>query len=187
MSDLRHEIIAVELVPHRAEWAGMAAAEAARLNDALGEVLIAVHHIGSTAIPGIKAKPIIDLIPVVADIERLDAAASRLEALGFDYLGEFGLPGRRYCRRNDAATGKRLVQLHCYARGNPEIDRHIAFRDYLRANPSIALQYEAEKLRAAALHPDNTLDYNAAKNDWIKRTERDALPWWRQGGFAPGQ
>jgi GrpB-like predicted nucleotidyltransferase (UPF0157 family) len=72
-------------------------------------------------------------------------------------------------------TGKRAFQLHCYAQGSPEIDRHLAFADYLRAHPTIAKDYEAEKIRAAALHPGNVLDYNDAKNDWIKRTERDAL------------
>jgi GrpB-like predicted nucleotidyltransferase (UPF0157 family) len=173
------EIIPVELVPHAPLWAEMATAETARLQAALGDVLVAVHHIGSSSIPAIMAKPIIDLIPVARDLESLDASQASLAALGYDYLGEFGLPGRRYCRRKDPATGKRAVQLHCYAQGFSEIDRHLAFRDYLRAHADIARAYEAEKLRAAALHPDNTLDYNAAKNDWIKKTERDALVWWR--------
>jgi GrpB-like predicted nucleotidyltransferase (UPF0157 family) len=70
----------VELVPHRAEWTAMAQAEAERLKSALGTLLIAVHHIGSTAIPGIKAKPIVDLIPLVSDIAALDTAAGKLEA-----------------------------------------------------------------------------------------------------------
>ena len=145
-----------------------------QVQEALGRVLVTVHHIGSTSIPGIRAKPIIDLIPVATDLPAFDRSLPRLQALGYECLGEFGLPGRRYCRRNDPATGKRACQLHCYAAGSPEIDRHVAFADYLRAHPAIAKDYEAEKLRAAALHPDNTLDYNDAKNDWIKRVERGA-------------
>jgi GrpB-like predicted nucleotidyltransferase (UPF0157 family) len=171
------EIIAVELVPHSALWAEMAAAETQRLKESLGDILATVHHIGSTSIPGILAKPIIDFIPVVTSHAALDASAPKLEALGYDYLGEFGLPGRRYCRLNDPATGKRKFQLHCYEAGYSEIDRHLAFRDYLRAHPLKAKAYEAEKIRAAKLHPDNTLDYNAEKNDWIKAAERDALAW----------
>lgn len=176
-NEIAIETIPVELVPHSEHWAEMARAESARLHNALGGMLLTVHHIGSTSIPGIKAKPIIDLIPIVTDLESLDGAIPLVEALGYVCLGEFGLPGRRYCRRNDPVTGKRAVQLHCYAQGWPEIDRHLAFRDYLRAHPAIAKDYEAEKLRAAALHPDNTIDYNHAKNDWIKATERDALLW----------
>lgn len=171
------EIIPVELVPYSPPWAQMAAAETQRLKGALGDVLVTVHHIGSTSIPGIIAKPIVDLIPIVTDVDALDAVRSRVTSLGYDYLGEFGLPGRRYCRKNDPATGKRQFQLHCYAEGWPEIARHLAFRDYLRAYPEKAKEYEAEKIRAAALHPDNTLDYNAEKNDWIKATEIVALKW----------
>jgi GrpB-like predicted nucleotidyltransferase (UPF0157 family) len=137
-----------------------------------------VHHIGSTAIPGIKAKPIVDLIPLVTDITQLDAAAAKLEALRYAYCGEFGIAGRRYCRLTDPLTGKRMFQLHCYEPSAAEFPRHLAFRDYLRAHPDVAWQYEAEKVRAAALHPDDTLAYNAEKNDWIARVQREALAWW---------
>lgn len=173
------ETIPVELHPHSPAWAGMAASEAVRLKEALGAMLVVVHHIGSTSIPGILAKPIVDLVPVVDDHAHLDAATPRMEALGYRAFGEFGLPGRRYFWRVVPATGKRAFQLHCYEEGAAEIERHLAFPAYLRAHPEIAKDYETEKRRAAALHPDNTLDYNAAKNDWIKRTERDALLWWR--------
>ena len=178
-NNLTPETLPVELVPHSPLWAEMARDESARLCEALGGVLITVHHIGSTSIPGILAKPIIDLIPIAVSLDALDAAQPKVEALGYRWFGEFGLPGRRYCWRKDPATGKRAVQLHCYAKCWHEIDRHLAFADYLRAHPAIAKDYEAEKVRAAALHPDSTLDYNTAKNDWIKRTEADALIWWR--------
>jgi GrpB-like predicted nucleotidyltransferase (UPF0157 family) len=174
------DIIPVELVPHSPRWAEMAAAETRALKGALGDVLVRVEHIGSTSIPGIMAKPIVDLIPIVKSVEVLDGALPRVTALGYECLGEFGLAGRRYCRRNDPATGKRQFQLHCYAEDSPEIARHLAFRDYLRAHPAKAKEYEAEKIRAAALYPDNTLDYNAEKNDWIKATESVALRWWEE-------
>ena len=155
----------------------MAAAETQRLKGVLGDVLVTVHHIGSTCIPGIMAKPIVDMIPIVTDVVALDAVSPHVTSLGYDYLGEFGLPGRRYCRKNDPVSGKRQFQLHCYGWSSPEIARHLAFRDYLRAHPAKAKEYEAKKIRAAALHPDNTLDYNAEKNDWIKATEAEALKW----------
>lgn len=157
----------------------MARIEAIRLHQALGDVIVTVHHIGSTSIPGIMAKPIIDMLPVVLDLRSLDRTISKVESLGYECLGEFGLPGRRYCRRNDPTTGMRTYQLHFYALGSSEIDRHLAFSEYLRVHPVIATEYEAEKLRAVALHPDNISDYNDAKNDWIKRVEQDALKWWK--------
>ncbi len=171
------DTIPVELVPHSPLWAEMAASETRRLEGALGDVLVTVHHIGSTSIPAIMAKPIVDMIPIVTGLAALDAAMPRVAALDYDCLGEFGLPGRRYCRRNDPITGKRQFQLHCFEAGSPQIARHLAFRDYLRAHPDKAREYEAEKIRAAALHPDNTLDYNAEKNDWIKAMEIAALAW----------
>src|ERR1700743_2413857 len=75
------EVFTVELHPHSPLWAEMAAEETTRLKQALGRELVAVHHIGSTAIPGILAKPVVDLIPIVADIERLDAREKGLRAL----------------------------------------------------------------------------------------------------------
>jgi GrpB-like predicted nucleotidyltransferase (UPF0157 family) len=171
------DTIPVELVPHSPLWAGMAASEARRLESALGDVLLTVHHIGSTSIPTIMAKPIVDMIPIVTNLAALDAAMPRIVALGYKALGEFGIPGRRYCHWTNPATGKRQFQLHCFEAGSPQIARHLAFRDYLRAHPDKAREYEAEKIRAAALHPDNTLDYNAEKNDWIKATEIAALAW----------
>jgi GrpB-like predicted nucleotidyltransferase (UPF0157 family) len=182
--DIIGEIIAVTLVPHSPQWAEIAKREAARLKAALGDVLLRVEHMGSTSIPGIMAKPIIDFIPVVTSLATLDGAQASLEALGYDYLGEFGIPTRRYCRLNDKVTVARKFQLHCFAFDSPQIARHLAFRDYLRAHPDIAKAYEAEKIRAAALHPGNVLLYNDAKNDWIKRTERDALAWWKPGGWV---
>jgi len=162
----------------------MARAEIASLCEALGDVIVCVHHVGSTSIPGIMAKPIIDLLPVVSDLGHLDLNMARVKSLGYECLGEFGLPGRRYCRRNDPITGKRAYQLHFYANGSSEIDRHLAFPNYLRAHPLIAAEYEAEKRRAATLHPDNTLDYNDAKDAWIKRVEQDALQWWKTPGVT---
>ena len=176
---MKTEIIAVELHPHSPAWIAMARTESDALKAELGDLLLKVEHMGSTAIPGIAAKPIIDLMPIARDEASLDGMEAGVAKLGYEWLGEFGIPGRRYCRKNDPASGKRTFQLHCFAHGAAEIDRHLAFRDYLRAFPEIAKEYEGEKRRAAALHPDDTLAYNAAKNDWIKRTERNALSWWR--------
>lgn len=165
----------VELKPHDPQWAAAAEYEAGRLRSALGDELVAVHHIGSTSIPGLLAKPILDLVPVVRSIEALDGAQARLERLGYDWWGEYGLPERRYCSLVDKASGKRLVQLHCYEEGSPGVTRHLAFRDYLRAHPELVAEYEALKRRCADAHPDSSHAYGACKGDWVKRVETEAL------------
>lgn len=178
--DVSSERLAVELVDHDPRWAPSASAEAARLTRAMGPIVVIVHHIGSTSIPKILAKPTIDLLPLVTDINALDGREAAIRMLGYDWRGEFGLPGRRFLTRTE--NGKRLFNVHCYEQNNPEATRHLAFRDYLRAHPTIAKAYETEKIRAAAACPTDTLAYNEQKNDWIKKTERDALAWYGQRG-----
>ena len=165
----------VELAPHDPRWAGQAEGEARSLAAALGSCLLTVHHIGSTAIPAILAKPVLDLMPVVSDLGALDALRPAIEALEYKWWGEYGLPGRRYCSKSDPETGRRRVQAHFYAQGSPEITRHLVFRDHLRANPDIARAYEREKLRCRALHPEDSHAYADCKGRWIARIEAEAL------------
>ena len=167
----------VELRPHDPQWGRKAEAESQTLAAALGSCLLKVHHIGSTAISDIHAKPILDLMPVVRSLAELDDGRQHIETLGYEWWGEYGLPGRRYCSKSDAETGRRLVQLHCYAQGSPEITRHLAFRDYLRARPEVARAYDCEKLRCQALHPDDSHAYGECKGQWIEGVEAKAIAW----------
>lgn len=167
----------VELVPHNSAWAAQAAAESVRLAEAIGETMICIEHIGSTSIPGIVAKPTIDLMPIVKSLAELDDRQVSVEALGYVWRGEFGIPGRRYCILEK--QGRRLFHVHCHETGHPEIARTLDFRDYLRAHPEEAHAYEALKRMVAAEHPTDTLAYSNAKSDWIRACIGRATEWAR--------
>jgi len=159
--------IKVELVPHSSTWEFAAREESLRLAEAFAGAVLDVHHIGSTAIPGIHAKPVVDLLPVVRSVTDLDAMRSVFLRLGYECWGEYGIPGRRYCSLDDPATGRRKFQLHCFESESDQIERHLAFRDYLRANPAKAQEYNQEKHRCRELHPDDSHAYSDAKSAWI--------------------
>ncbi|MGD0674039.1 MAG: GrpB family protein [Polyangiaceae bacterium] len=169
----------IELVAHDPTWSVIAIRETERLRAALGPVLLKVHHIGSTAIPTVRAKPIIDLVPVVGSLEEVDAHRGDIEALGYVWWGEMGIAGRRYCIRTDSATGRRVAQLHIYAVGAERIVAHLAFRDYLLGHPEEARAYEAQKMRAQALHVDDVNAYNAVKESWMRACIERAVAWQR--------
>jgi GrpB-like predicted nucleotidyltransferase (UPF0157 family) len=170
--------IAVRLVPHDPRWAERANAEARRLVAIMGDSIVRVHHIGSTAIPGIAARPILDLLTEVRDLAVFDQAARVLRRTGHEGWGELGIPGRRYLTRDDPATGARVAQVHGFVAGDASVTRHLAFRDYVRAHPAIARVYEAEKLRCARLHPEDSHAYTDAKAALIASIEHEALAWY---------
>lgn len=168
----------VVVIPHNPNWPADFAAEADRIQSALREVAMVVHHIGSTAVPGICAKPIIDILLEVNDIQTLDLRSKNVVDLGYEAKGEFGIPGRRYFRK-DSIQGTRTHQIHAFEKGSPHIGRHLAFRDYLIAFPTIARSYGLLKQRLAAAHSDNLDAYIAGKNSFIKIHEARAIVWKR--------
>lgn len=166
------------VVPHDPEWAAAFAAETRALAAAIGETCTALHHIGSTAVPGILAKPIIDMLGVARSFERLDGATGRIEALGYTAMGAFGIEGRRYFRKDDA-EGRRTHHLHVFETGSPHIKRHLAFRDYLRSHPEKAREYSALKAALVA----SGAPYQDGKDAFVKAAEAEAINW-RRGGAS---
>lgn len=137
----------ITVVPYDPAWSGLYEAEAQAIAGVLGQRLTAIHHIGSTAVPGLAAKPVIDIMPVVRAVTETDECRADFEALGYEYLGEFGIPGRRYLRKGG---DERTHQMHIFASDDVHaIARHLAVRDYLRAHPARAAAYGALKLELA--------------------------------------
>ncbi|MET0396751.1 MAG: GrpB family protein [Longimicrobiaceae bacterium] len=166
----------VKVVPHDPRWRDAFHAEAERVAAALGDNVVAIHHVGSTAIPGIHAKPVIDLLVEVADLAAVDGQAPAMEALGYEAMGEYGIPGRRYFRRDDG-EGTRTHNLHAFLAGSAEAERHLAFRDYMIAHPDAARAYGELKRKLAAEHPRSMDAYMDGKDGFIREMDRRAARW----------
>ncbi len=166
---------AVVIAPSDPEWPRRAALEAMRLAAALGANLLRTEHVGSTSVPGLAAKPVVDLMPIVASLDDLDWQRAKVETLGYKWFGEFGIAGRRFCTMT--RNGERVGHLHFFQQGSAEIPKHTVFRDYLRAHPDAARAYEIEKRRAAAIHPHDSLAYNREKADWVAAELAKAKAW----------
>ena len=171
----------VELVPHNPEWERLANQETQRILDCLSIPVIGVYHIGSTSVPGIKAKPILDFVMEVENIEELIKESGKLEGIGYISKGEYGIPGRQFFTKD--TKGERSHHLHVFQSGHPDIERHLVFRDYLRANPEAARAYEKLREQLAERFPDKSNMYTEAKSDFILSMDEVARYWLEQNGF----
>ena len=165
----------IEVVPHDPGWAELFQEEVEELNTVFGDAIVAAHHIGSTAIPRIVAKPIIDVLLEVRDIRRIDAFDREMIDRGYLPKGEFGISGRRFFIKG--TESHRTHHIHVFEQGHPAVQRHVAFRDYLRAHPVEARAYGRLKSRLARRFPDDIDAYIAGKEDLIKEIERRAEAW----------
>src|SRR5690625_1792156 len=106
----------VEVTSFNANWAQMFKEEADQFRNIFGSDMLAIHHIGSTSVPGLKAKPIIDIMPVVNDIDTVDHFNKEMEKIGYEPKGEFGIAGRRYFRKGKV---ERTHHVHFFEVGHP--------------------------------------------------------------------
>jgi GrpB-like predicted nucleotidyltransferase (UPF0157 family) len=165
----------VRVVPYDDRWPLSFAEEHDELASVLGPGAAAIHHIGSTSIPGLCAKPVIDVLAETPDLGMIDRLTPRVEALGYRAKGEYGIPRRRYFSRPE---GERLqVHVHAYASGDEQIGRHLRFRDYLRAHPDSAKRYCRLKQALALEHRDDAEAYQSGKADLIAGIDADAAGW----------
>jgi GrpB-like predicted nucleotidyltransferase (UPF0157 family) len=165
----------IHLAEHDPAWRTDFEQEAARLRVVLGAALLDVHHVGSTAVPELVAKPVIDMLAVVVSVHGVDEYQDRLAHIGYEGMGEFGIPGRRYFRKH-GVDGRRTHHLHAFAVGAAEIERHLGFRDYLRAHPDEAMRYAALK-RGLAARSSDTRAYTDGKTAFIREIDRRAAAW----------
>lgn len=155
------------IVPYRSGWAEQYLGEAARLATAMAGVPHEVEHVGSTSVPGLAAKPIIDVLLGVGDLSLIDARVGELAHAGFEYVARYQalLPRRRYFRR--VVAGERRCHLHAVRRGGRFWTDHLLFREQLRAHPALAAEYGELKRRLAASCARDGRDYTLEKSPFI--------------------
>ena len=163
----------ITVVEYDPRWPRMFEDEAGEIRRILGGSCAAVCHIGSTAVSGLAAKPVIDIMPVVFRLEAADMAKADFEKAGYEYMGEFGIPGRRYLRKGG---DERTHQIHIFEVSDVHnVVRHIAVRDYLRADAGARERYAELKRRLAALYPRDIGAYCDGKEAFVKALEERAL------------
>ncbi|AUJ23447.1 GrpB family protein [Virgibacillus dokdonensis] len=167
----------VVVIPYQSQWQQLFGQEATYIKELFQTELVTIHHIGSTAVPDLAAKPIIDIMPVVKSIEEVGEYIEGMENLGYHALGEYGIEGRRFFIKGEY---KRTHHVHMFQQGDQHIKRHIAFRDYLIHHPSTAIEYGNLKLTLAKNYPNQMEKYMSGKNDFVKDVEQRALSWYKQ-------
>jgi GrpB-like predicted nucleotidyltransferase (UPF0157 family) len=166
----------VEVVPHNPNWRSEFEAESTRVTVALGENVVAIHHIGSSSISTIHAKPIIDMLVEVSSIAKIDDRNLQMQALGYEWMGEFGIIGRRFFRKDNSA-GMRTHHIHIFEVESAQVKRHLAFRDYLNVHPEEAQQYSQLKQQLARRYPHDIQGYMDGKNGFIQSIDIKATEW----------
>jgi len=164
----------VEIVSHNSNWTDMFKEESGKIKKIFNDIIIGIYHIGSTAISGIKAKPVIDILVEAKDIEGVDQYNHKMEELGYEVMGEYGIPKRRFFRKGG---NKRTHHIHVFQVGNEEIKRHINFKEYLTVHPDKAREYSRLKEKLATKYTYDVEDYTNGKSDFIEEIDRKAKLW----------
>lgn len=154
----------VKLEPHSEQWHQLFAEEKARLFQAVGDYVTAIEHVGSTAICGISAKPIIDIAVSVENFADGEKCVDPLEEIGYEYRGEHGIAKRFYFVKGEPRTH----HLHIVLAGSDFWRSHLLFRDYLRENPAAAEEYKDLKLKLAREYSNDRDAYLRGKSDFIE-------------------
>lgn len=166
----------LELHPHDPRWAAYFDEVRASLSGALGRYALDIQHVGSTSIAGIVAKPVIDVAVAIEQYPLPDEVLTAVEALGYTYWGEYGIPHRHLFFQRGGPVG---YNIHINELANDQFQRHVLFRDYLRAHPDAAQGYERLKLELAAQYEDvNT--YANSKSEFVRDILKKAHLW-REG------
>jgi GrpB-like predicted nucleotidyltransferase (UPF0157 family) len=173
----------IEIVPYDPAWPGLFAELGRELRVGLGDIALRIDHIGSTSVPGLAAKPVIDVQVSVAAFEPLTAFKQPLERLGYVYRADDPERTKRYFRE---PPGRRRTHVHVRRAGSFSEQWALLFRDYLRAHRDVAAEYEAVKRRLAVRFREDRHAYTNAKVPFMWEVIRRADEWAQAHGWLPG-
>jgi GrpB-like predicted nucleotidyltransferase (UPF0157 family) len=161
---------AIFLSPYDGAWPRLFEAEADRIEAACVGLPVRLEHIGSTSVPGLAAKPVIDILAGRPPRSRAEPYIAAFKQLGYEHKGAFGIPGREYFRRGSP----RSHHVHLFSWSNPLWDDHIVFRDWLREHPEARRDYEALKRDLSIAFAEDRNGYTDAKGPFIRSILREA-------------
>lgn len=164
---------AIRIVEHDRRWAERAAVELSRVERALGRLATRLEHVGSTAVPGLAAKPILDLQISVTAMDPRTAYLEPLERLGYLFVPDPDSPDFHLFAKPPHRP--RSHHLHVCAAASVHERRHVAVRDLLRAEPGEAARYEALKRELVRRHPEDRIAYIAGKDQYVRELEARAM------------
>ena len=165
----------IKVVEYDKNWIKLFEKEAMLIKEVFKSEIVEIYHIGSTSVPGLKAKPIIDIMPVVKDIEKVDGYNEEMKKIGYEPKGEYEIKGRRFFIKGG---GNRTHHVHIFQYNNGEaIERHLAVRNYLRAYKDEADKYAEVKTKGAEKYPHDINGYCDYKDKFVKDLEKKALEW----------
>lgn len=176
------EMITVE--PYNPEWPALFRDLGVKIRQAIGSGALRVDHIGSTSIPGLAAKPIIDIQISVAAFDPMDPYRLPLEALGFQYREKNPELTKRYFKEPD--RNEERTHIHVRRAGSFSEQFPLLFRDYMRCHPGEAAAYAELKVRLAEQHKRDRLGYTEAKGSFIWKVMQNADRWAQETGWEPG-
>jgi GrpB-like predicted nucleotidyltransferase (UPF0157 family) len=164
-------VATVTLNPWSPAWPAGFAAVAAELGALFRPATVGIEHIGSTAVPGLVAKPVLDVLLGAQTLAVIEARIERLGEHGYEYVSKYEaeLPQRRYFVKPASGAALR-IHVHGVEQGSPFWRQHLAFRDALRRDQRLRAEYQALKLRLAALHAADKAAYTDAKGPFIRAT-----------------
>jgi GrpB-like predicted nucleotidyltransferase (UPF0157 family) len=167
-----HPIVIVDYSP---EWPGQFEALRHRIASVLGGLAARIEHVGSTAVPGLAAKPIIDLDVLLASANDLPAAIRSLASIGYEHQGDLGVPGREAFTTQTGSPQSWSHHLYVFTDSSGEFSRHLAFRDYLRGSPEDAQAYGELKRMLALRFNEDRIAYNEGKTRFVCEVLRQEL------------